>query len=65
MMGVAIRRWLLGQLNTNDTLDEVVLSVKLAVSDKGTKTVAKELRRMADRLEKTGSIRRWSFLKSA
>jgi hypothetical protein len=65
MMRVAIRRWLLKQLNTNDTLDAVVLTVKLAVSDKGKKKVAKELRHMADSLEKTGSIQGWSFPKSA
>lgn len=55
-MKVAIRRWLLQQLNTNDTLDAVALTVKLAVSDKGNKKVAKELRQMADSLEKTGNI---------
>jgi len=64
-MGVVVRRWLLKQLNTNDTLDAVVLTVKLAVSDKGKKKVARELRRMADRLEKTGSVRDWSLPKSA
>jgi hypothetical protein len=62
---MAVRSWLLKQLNTNDALDAVVLTVKLAVSDKGKKKVARELRRMADRLEKTGSIRGWSFPKSA
>jgi hypothetical protein len=35
MMGVAIRRWLLKQLNTDDTLDALVLVVKITVSDKG------------------------------
>ena len=55
-MALAIGRWLLKQLNTSDTLDAVVLTVKLAVSDKGNKKVAKELRQMADSLEKTGSI---------
>ena len=64
-MGVVVRRRLLKQLNTNDTLDAVVLTVKLAVSDKGKKKVARELRRMADRLEKTGSVRDWSLPKSA
>jgi hypothetical protein len=65
MMRVAIRRWLLKQLNTNDTLDAVALTVKLAVSEKGNKKVAKELRQMADSLERTGSIQGWSFPKSA
>jgi len=65
MMRVAIRRWLLKQLNTSDPLDAVVVTVKLAVSDKGWKKVAKELRHMADCLEKTGSIRSGSFSKSA
>jgi hypothetical protein len=64
-MKVAIRRWLLKQLNTRDTLDAVVLTVKLAVSEKGNKKVVRELRQMADSLEKTGSIQGWSFPKSA
>jgi len=64
-VGVVVRRPLLKQLNTNDTLDAVVLTVKLAVSDKGKRKVARELRRMADRLEKTGSVRDWSLPKSA
>ena len=64
-MGVVVRRPLLKQLNTNDTLDAVVLTVKLAVSDKGKRKVARELRRMADRLEKTGSVRDGSLPKSA
>lgn len=66
MMRVAIRRWLLKQLNTNDTLDALALVVKLAASDKGNKKVAKELRQMADSLEKKkGNIQGWSFPKSA
>jgi hypothetical protein len=64
-MKVAIRRWLLKQLNTKDTLDAVALTVRLAVSDKGNKRVAKELRQMADSLEKTGNIQGWSFPKLA
>lgn len=61
MMRVAIRRWLLKQLNTNDTLDALALVVKLAASDKGNKKVAKELRQMADSLEKKkGNIQGWS-----
>jgi len=64
-MVVAIRKWLLKQLNTNDTLDALALVVKIAVSDKGKTRVAKDLRRMADSLESTGSIRGWSFPKSA
>ena len=64
-MRVAIRRWLLKQLNTNDTLDALALVVKLAASDKGNKKVAKELRQMADSLEKKGNIQGWSFPKSA
>jgi hypothetical protein len=65
MMGVAIRRWFLKQLHTKDTLDALAVSVTIAVSDKGTKKVAKELRLMADGLDKTGSVRGWSFPKSA
>ena len=61
---VTVRKWLLKQLNTNDTLDAVALVVKIAVSDKGTKRVAKELRQMANGLEKTGTVRGWTFPKS-
>jgi hypothetical protein len=64
-MRVGIRRWLLNQLNAKNTLDAVVVAVELAVSDKGDKKVAKELRRMADSLERTGNIRGWTFPKSA
>jgi hypothetical protein len=46
-------------------LDALALVVKIAVSDKGKKKVAKELRRMAESLESTGSIQGWSFPKSA
>ena len=64
-MGVAIRRWLLKQLHTDDTFDALALVVKITVSDKGETRVAKELRRMATSLESTGSLRGWSFPKSA
>jgi hypothetical protein len=63
--GVAIRRWLLKQLNTNDTFDALALVVKITVTDKGKTKVARELRRMADSLESTGDIRGWNFPKSA
>lgn len=51
-MRVGIRRWLLKRLNAKNTLDAVVVAVELAASDKGDKKVAKELRRMADSLER-------------
>jgi len=65
MMGVAIRSWFLKQLHTKDTLDALAVSVKIAVSDKGRKKVAKELRLMADCLDKAGSVRGWSIPKTA
>ena len=64
-MGVVIRKWLLKQLNTTDTLDALAPVVKIAVSDKGKAKVAKDLRRMAASLESTGRLRGWSFPKSA
>ncbi len=64
-MGAVIRRWLLKPLNTDDTLDALALVVKITVSDKGETKVAKELRRMAASLESTGSLRGWTFPKSA
>ncbi len=64
-MELAIGRWLLKQLNTDDALDAVVVSVKLAVSVKGKKTVATELRRMADSLENGASGTSKTFRKSA
>ncbi|HKS76605.1 MAG TPA: hypothetical protein VJQ82_25550 [Terriglobales bacterium] len=64
-MAVAIHNWLLKQLNTRDSLDALILVVKIAVSDKGKKQVAKELRRMADSLDRTGDIRGGQFPQSA
>jgi len=64
-MGIIIRRWLLKQLKTDDTLDALALVVKITGSDKGKARVAKELRRMAASLESTGGPRGWSFPKSA
>jgi hypothetical protein len=65
LYGVIIRRWLLKQLHTDDTLDALALVVKITVSDKGKTRVAKELRRMAASLESTGGLRGWSFPQSA
>ena len=53
---VGIRKWLLKQLNADDTLDAVAVTVKLAVTEFGRERVAKELRRMAQG---------WTFPKSA
>jgi len=61
----SIRSWLLKQLNADDMLDAVVLTVKLATREFGRKRVAQELRRMAESLEKTGDVRGWSFPRSA
>lgn len=64
-MEARIRTWLLKRLKAKNTLDAVGVAVEVAVADKGEKKVAKELRRMANSLETTGSIRGWSFPKSA
>jgi len=57
----SVRNWLLRQLNAKDPLDGIVVTVKLALIELGTKTVAKELRRLADCLERTGRLPGWNF----
>ena len=57
----SVRNWLLRQLNAKDSLDGIVVTVKLAIIELGTKTVAKELRRLADCLERTGHLPGWNF----
>jgi hypothetical protein len=60
-LALSIRNWLLRQLNANDALDGVTVTVKMAVTDHGPKMVAKELRRLADYLERTGEVPGWNF----
>ena len=60
-MPVSINHWLLRQLKARDSLDGVAVTVKVAVSEFGTKTVAKELRRLADYLERNGHVPGWNF----
>ena len=62
---VGIRKWLLKQLNADDTLDAVAVTVKLAVTEFGRERVAKELRQMAQSLERTKHGQGWTFPKSA
>ena len=60
-MARAIRNWLLRQLNSKDVLDGVTVTVKVAVEELGSKTVAAELRRIAKQLESTGNVKGWRF----
>jgi hypothetical protein len=50
-MPLQLRNWLLQQMNARDTLDGVAVTVKLAVTEFGTKKVAQELHSMAEYLE--------------
>ncbi|MGE5204745.1 MAG: hypothetical protein ACM3PW_03955, partial [Chlamydiota bacterium] len=58
---LSIKHWLLRQLNANDSLDGVAVTVKLAVAEYGPKPVARELRKFADSLERTGEVPGWKF----
>ena len=60
-MALSIKHWLLRQLNANDSLDGVAVTVKLAVAEYGPKAVARELRKFADNLERTGEVPGWKF----
>jgi hypothetical protein len=55
------RDWLLQQMRARDAMDGVLLVVKLAVRDFGPKKVARELRRLAARLEDHGDLPGWKF----
>jgi hypothetical protein len=58
---LAIRNWLLKQMNARDSLDGVTVTVKLAVCEFGAKRVARELRSMAAKLEMRGTLPGWNF----
>ncbi len=60
-MTLDIQSWLLQQMNTEDSLDAVTVTVKLAIRQFGAKEVAGELRRIADRLERYGDLPGWRF----
>ncbi len=60
-MADAIRKWLIQQLHANNSLDGVAVIVKLAVTEFGSKAVARELRQLARCLEKTGEVPGWKF----
>ena len=55
-MRLAIRDWLLKQMNARDSLDGLTVTVKLAVTEFGPKRVARELRTMAKVLECRGGL---------
>ena len=57
----SFKNWLLRQLNANDALDGIDVTVKFAVTELGSKTVVRELRRLADYLERTGEVPGWKF----
>jgi hypothetical protein len=59
---LAIRDWLLKQMNARDTLDGVVVTVKLAVKEFGSKRVARELHTLAEYLDRTGRLPGWDFV---
>jgi hypothetical protein len=48
-------------MNARDSLDGVVVTVKLAITEFGPKRVANELRSMADLLECRGQLPGWNF----
>jgi hypothetical protein len=58
---LAIRDWLLKQMNARDSLDGVTVTVKLAVTEFGPKRVARELRSMAASLDRRGMLPGWNF----
>ncbi len=60
-MAPKFRDWLLQQMHARNAMDGVVLVVKLAVRDLGPKKVARELRRLAARLEQYGDLPGWKF----
>jgi hypothetical protein len=60
-MALTVQRWLLKQLNANNGLDAVRVTIKCAVRQFGTKRVAEELRMLADHLEKSGTVSGWNF----
>jgi hypothetical protein len=64
-MPLHLRNWLLKQMHARDTLDGVALTVKLAVTQFGTKRVAQELRSWAEYLERKGTVPGWHFPSSA
>lgn len=55
-MRLAIRDWLLKQMNARDSIDGLTVTVKLAVTEFGPKRVARELRSMAASLERRGGL---------
>ena len=48
-------------MNARDSLDGVVVTVKLAITEFGPKRVANELRCMAEVLECRGKLPGWNF----
>jgi len=60
-VALQIGQWLLKKMNARDALDGVAVTVKLAVNQFGSKTVADELRYLAEYLERTGEVPGWKF----
>jgi hypothetical protein len=60
-MALKIRDWILQQMNARDAMDGVAVVVKLAISEFGPKKVARELHRLAVRLEQYGDLPGWKF----
>ncbi|MGZ4813108.1 MAG: hypothetical protein ACXVZI_10100 [Terriglobales bacterium] len=60
-MRLAIRDWLLKQMNARDSLDGITVTVKLSVTEFGPKRVARELRSMAASLDRRGMLPGWNF----
>jgi hypothetical protein len=55
-VALELRNWLLKQMNARDSLDGVVVTVKVAVAEFGPKQVAQRLRSLADSLERNGEL---------
>jgi hypothetical protein len=55
-VALQIRNWLLRQMNARDSMDGVIVTVKVAVAEFGPKQVAQRLRHLADSLERTGAL---------
>ncbi len=53
------------QLNARDAVDAMAIVISAAVQELGTKRVAQELRKLADYLERTGSVCRRPTLRSS
>jgi hypothetical protein len=53
-----LTNWIWKQLNARDAVDGMAVVISAAVQELGTKRVAQELRKLAEYLERTGSVGR-------